>query len=197
MYHDTIKINFKNTYIQSKFDIEYNYNFLISKNPKDKFSPINYEELLNKFDQIGFDLKYIKFYDISEDDMVYCTYNYLPNFELFFTAYKKILHPKYFDVSFEYGVIIDGVFKANNMNYFAGIYFCSGLLPEFDYYETIIKGKYHQKIKVFYQIVDSKGKTIASEVTDISKDFEQHFFDMYEVKVALRKYKLSRLKNLD
>ena len=37
---------------------------------------------------------------------------------------------------------------------------------------------------------------IPDETTDISKNFEQHFFEKYEVKVYLRKYKLSRLQNL-
>ena len=44
-----------------------------------------------------------------------------------------------------------------------------------------------------YQIVDKDGNVIASEIADEKNNFEQHFFEKYDVKVALRKYKLSRL----
>ena len=199
MYHDTIRINFKNKFqtLPAKDEIQFDYSFLISKNLKDKFSPINYGELLHKFDEIGFDLKYIKFYDLTEDNIVFCSYNYQPNFDLFFSVYKKLLHKKMFNLSFEYGVIIDGIFKINNMNYFAGIHFYEEKYDAGKYIQTIIKGKYHQKRTIFYQIVNSDGDPIASEVTDIEKDFEQHFFEKHEVLVALRKYKLERLKLFD
>ena len=58
MYHDTIHICFKNSDFK---DISFEYNFFISKELKDKFSTINYGELLQKFDEIGFNLKYLKF----------------------------------------------------------------------------------------------------------------------------------------
>ena len=42
MYHDTIKINFKSN--SSSYGISFDYNFLISKIPQNKFSSINYGE---------------------------------------------------------------------------------------------------------------------------------------------------------
>ena len=96
MYHDTIHINFK--YYSWK-DVSFDYSFLISKIDVDKLSPIQnctfslikYGDLLQKFDEIGFDLKYLKFHDFSEDNIVYCSYNYQPHFNIFFSAYKKII----------------------------------------------------------------------------------------------------------
>ena len=192
MYHDTIHICFKNSDFK---DISFEYNFFISKELKDKFSPINYGELLQKFDEIGFNLKYLKFYDLTDKDTVYCTYNWQPNFNIFFSAYKKILQNKDFNIFFEYGVIIDGKFYPNNMNYFAGIWFFEEKHVKLGgFSEIIIKGKRHQKTLELYQIVDKNGNLIAEENTNAEKDFEQHFFERYEVKVALRKYKLRILK---
>ena len=196
MYHDTIHINFKN-YLFS--DISFDYSFLISKSLKDKFSPINYGELLSKFNEIGFNIKYLKFNDIEEDETVYCTYNYQPNFNIFFSAYKKLLQNKPFNTNFEYGVIIDGKFIPNNMNSFARVNFIDTSIDGiFKHSEIsdVIKNKRYAKILEFYQIVDKDGYVIANETTDIEKDFEQHFFERYEVKLALRKYKLGRLKFL-
>lgn len=193
MYHNTIHICFKNCI--SPKDILFEYNFFISKELKDKFSPINYGELLQKFNEIGFNLKYLKFYNLDEKETVYCTYNWQPNFNIFFSAYKKILQNKDFNIFFEYGVIINGKFYPNNMNYFAGIWFFDEKYVKLGgFNEIIIKGKRHQKTFELYQIVDKNGKLIATEGTNSDKDFEQHFFEKYEVKVALRKYKLSRLK---
>jgi hypothetical protein len=60
--------------------------------------------------------------------------------------------------------------------------------------EEIIKGKFYQKLAEDYQIIDKNGEIIAHELADLENNFEQHFFERYDVKVALRKYKLSRLK---
>lgn len=197
MYHDTIKINFRNWRFGN---VAFDYNFLISKNLKDKFSSTPYNSLLSKFIEIGFNIKYLKFNDIEETDIVYCSYNYQSNFDVFFKAYNKILRNERINITFEYGVVINGKFYANNMNTFAGVYFIEYHPNDFSssssiiYSETIIKGKLHKKEMEFYQIVDNVGNPIAAENTTDKKDFEQHFFDKYEVKVALRKFKLNRLK---
>jgi hypothetical protein len=193
MYHDTIYINFTRFNYN---DINFDYSFLISKSLKDKFSPINYGELLSKFNDIGFNVKYLKFNDIKEEETVYCTYNYQPNFNIFFSAYKKLFQNRNFNITFEYGVVINGKFYPNNMNTFASIYFQGENIKLGDHTETIIIGKTHKKLTELYQIVDKDANIIATEITDIVKDFEQHFFERYEVKLALRKYKLSRLKLL-
>ena len=202
MYHDTIHINFKSLNLQKT--INFDYSFMISKNQYDKFSPIKYGDLLRKFTDIGFDTKYLKFNDIQDDDtIVYCTYNYQSNFEIFFLAYNKILKNNIFYLTFEYGNIIchpgevSGVFYRNNMNFFAGISFLpNDTKKNLPYEIVVINGMKHSKGMETYQIIDKDIKTIACETTDASKDFEQHFFEKYEVKVYLRKYKLSRLQNL-
>ena len=193
MYHDTISINFKST-IENK--LSFDYTFLISKNIKDKFSPIIYGELLQKFSEIGFNIKYLKFNDIEEDKTVYCTYNYQPNFNIFFSAYNKILKYHKFNIKFEYGNIYNGNFYPNNMNFFAVVYFVEQptLFILGDYSEVVINERKHLRFREIYQIRNKDGHLIAEEYTDVDKDFEQHFFERYEVKVALRKYKLSRLK---
>lgn len=195
MYHDTIHINFKN---YNWSDISFDYSFLISKNPNLSFAPINYGELLSKFNDIGFNLKYLKFNDIEEDEIVYCTYNYQPNFNIFFSAYKKLLQNKNFNINFEYGVIINGIFIPNNMNTFSRIAFIDTSIGNNIFkdreIENVIKGKKYVKILEFYQIVNKDGYVIANETTDVEKDFEQHFFERYDVRLAQRKYKLSRLK---
>ena len=198
MYHDTIHINFKYW-----GDLNFDYSFLISKHNQDKFAPISYGELLQKFEDIGFNLKYLKFYDIyDKDTTVYCTYNYQTNFNIFFSAYKKLMQNKNFNVSFEYGIIIGGKFYPNNMNYFASIHFIAenkrgrakSLIDLGADIEIIIQDKKHYKIAEFYQLVDKEGTIIHKELTSVEKNFEQHFFENYDVKVAMRKYKLNRLK---
>lgn len=191
MYHDTIKINFKSN--SSSYGISFDYNFLISKIPQNKFSSINYGELLYKFNEIGFNLKYLKFNDLDESDTVYCTYNYQPNFNIFFVAYKKVIENTKFSITFEYGVIINDKFYNNNMNFFSGVWFTDNNIRLGDFNETIINGKTHTRTMEIYQIVDKDGNPIATETTDLNKNFEQHFFERYDVKVALRKYKLGRL----
>ena len=201
MYHDVIHINFR--YNQNNRDIAFDYSFLISKNIQVKFSPIAYGELLQKFEEIGFNLKYLKFYDIYDNDtIVYCTYNYQINFNIFFSAYKKLMQNKNFNISFEYGIIIGGKFYPNNMNYFASIHFISenkwgrakSLLDLGADTESIIQGKKHYKVGEFYQLVDKEGNIIHKELASVENNFEQHFFENYDVKVAMRKYKLNRLK---
>ena len=195
MYHDTIHINF--TSLLNNKGVTFNYSFLISKNKENMFSPIKYNSLLEMFKNIGFDLKYIKFYDIDYDTIVYCTYNYQPNFEIFFKAYTKTLSDKCFGITFEYGNIISGKFYPNNINFFSGISFYP-VINHFigDDSETIIKYHYHKKILENYQIVDKTGNTIASEMATDINNFKQNFFDKYEVKVYIRKYKLKKLNSI-
>lgn len=188
MYHDIIHINFN---YHNWRDITFDYSFLISKYSKDKFSSINYGELLQKFEEIEFNIKYLKFNDIDLENDVYCSYNYQSNFNVFFSAYKKIIQNKDFDINFEYGNIVNGIFIPNNMNFFAGVYFA---FNKNDNFEFVIGRKKYLKTKEIYQLIDIEGNTIHKEITDIERYFEQHFFENYEVKVALRKYKLSRLK---
>lgn len=190
MYHDTIHINF------SSFgsDLNFNYSFLISKDNNDKFSPIRYGDILDKFENIGFNTKYIKFNDLDLDDIVYCTYNYQPKFEIFFKAYDKLLMYKKFNIKFEYGNIINNIFHINNMNYCASIYFSNN--EKELYREDVLKSRIYVKKYETFCIIDKKGDRV-SEVTVTSDDnFEQDFFQRHEVKVALRKYKLGRLKGL-
>lgn len=197
MYHDTIQINFRNVYDKNR-TLDFEYNFLISKFPENKFAPIKYGELLEKFKEIGFDVKYIKFYDINDDDtLVYCTYNYQENFNVFFIAYKKLLKNVRIGLTFEYGNIISGIFHQNNMNYFSGIFFTEEQkVSGDDSDETIISGKAFKKAMESYRIIDSEGNILAIENAKPENNFEQHFFEKYEVKVHLRKYKLNRLKDL-
>ena len=191
MYHDTVHIKFKST----NYGLLFEYSFLISKNLYDKFSPIKYGELLKKFEEIGFNLKYLKFYDIDDDDtIVYCTYNYQPNFNVFFIAYNKLLKTKKFNIDFEYGVMLNGKFVPNNMNHFASIHFIDSDFIPGAFFEEVIAGRFHKKVSEFYQVINKEGEIIAAETTNADTNFEQHFFEKYEVKVALRKYKLNRIK---
>lgn len=191
MYHDTIQINIRNS---NHRDISFSYRFLISKNQKDLFSPIKYYDLLTNFKNIGFNTKYIKFNDIDEDETVYCTYNFQQNFNIFFKAYEKLIKDKSFSITFEYGVIINGKFFPNNMNTFAGVWFENTSNKLGNYITNVIDGKFLVKSMELYQIVDKNGNIIATETVRYEDDFKQNFFDRYEVKLALRKYKLSRLK---
>jgi hypothetical protein len=201
MYHDTIHIRFK--YYNHK-DINFDYSFFISKYENNSnyktnnlFSPIKYGELLHKFYSIGFNLKYLRFNDISEDDTVYCSYNYQPNFNKFFLLYSKLIEQKNFEISLEYGNIIHGNFIPNNMNFFAGVHFIPHKKEvQTEFSESVVGGKLHKKYTELYQIIDKNGLVIANEVTSGILNFEQHFFEKHEVKVALRKYKLSRLDSL-
>lgn len=191
MYHDTIHIELRNS---DRHDINFDYNFFISKYQKDLFSSIKYQELLDKFKDIGFNIKYLKFNDIDEDEIVYCTYNFQPNFNVFFKAYKKLIKHKNFNITFEYGVIINGKFVANNMNTFAGVWFQHTTNNLGNYTEDVIDDKILAKSMELYQVVDKNGNIIATDIAKYENDFKQNFFERYEVKVALRKYKLGRLK---
>ena len=206
MYHDTIHIKFK---YYKLGDVDFDYSFLISKNNQSKFSAINYGILLEKFNEIGFNLKYLKFNDLELSEDIYCTYNYQSNFEIFFLAYKKFIHTKNFSLNIEYGNIVNGVFIRNNMTTFASVYFAGGNVSDIKngignikYQDNancvdLIKDKIFYRAVERYQIIDKDGNTIESESTDSDSNFEQHFFEKYEVKVALRKYKLSKLMQFE
>ncbi len=191
MYHDTISITLKNF----SDGITFKYVFLISKYQNHNFSPITYGNLLDDFKKIGFNTNYIKFKDIDDDNtIIYCTYNWQSNFNIFFIAYKKLLQTQNFDILISYGVIINGKYIPNNMNGCAEIIFKTK--SDNGYKEEVIKGKTHYKELEFYQLIESTGLVIHSEVTTFEKNFEQTFFEKYEVKLAMRKYKLGRLKKL-
>ena len=199
MYHDTIHIKFR--YNKSD-DIDFDYSFFISKTNQNKFSSVNYGILLEKFNNLGFNLVYLKFNDLELSSDVYCTYNYQSNYDIFFSAYKRIIHKKRFSFSYEYGNIINGVFIQNNMTTFSSVSFIDFdyariIKVNFSYNLDIIKDKIFYKTREKYQIIDKDGNSIADEITDADSDFEQHFFERYDVKVALRKYKLNRLMQFE
>lgn len=208
MYHDTIHIKFK---YWKEGDVDFDYSFLISKIDKmefnfvpNHFSSTNYGMLLEKFNDIGFNLKYLKFNDLDLNSDIYCTYNYQKNFDIFFTAYKKLIHKKTFSLHIEYGNIINGIFVQNNMTTFSSVSFVdivktklSIFGDDFKMPTDIIKDKTFFKTVERYQIIDKDGNPIASEITDSDSNFEQHFFERYEVKVALRKYKLTKLMQFE
>lgn len=195
MYHDTIHINFKSLY-NSK-DVDFDYSFLISRNEENLFNPIKYSTLLNMFKNIGFDVKYIKFYDINDEDTVYCTYNYQPKFEIFFKAYNKTLSDRNFGLTFEYGNIINGKFYPNNINFFAGIAFYPVKNPIIgDDTEVIIKNHYHKKLSEFYQIVQKNGATVANDFVSDVNEFKTDFFEKQNVRQFLREHKLKKLNSI-
>ena len=196
MYHDTINIKFRYYKVD---DVDFDYSFLISKTNQSKFSSINYGMLLEKFNDIGFNLKYLKFNDLDLSEDIYCTYNYQSNFDIFFLAYKKFIHKKNFNFHIEYGNIINGVFIQNNMTTFSSVAFVDNVNSKIQLFKEIdiIKDKTFFKTIERYQIIDKDGNSIASDITDADSNFEQHFFERYEVKVALRKYKLSKLMQFE
>lgn len=205
MYHDTIHIKFK---YWKAGDVDFDYSFFISKTKfQIQFSPIKYGALLEKFNEIGFNLKYLKFNDLDLNSDIYCSYNYQSNFNIFFSAYKKLIHKKNFNLSYEYGNMINGVFIPNNMTTFARVFFIDIENTKDRKYQIdvidcnntidIIKDKSFFKAVEKYQIIDKNGVSIASETTDSDSNFEQHFFEKYEVKVALRKYKLTKLMQFE
>lgn len=199
MYHDTIHINFKSINTARIF---FDYSFMISKNIKDKFSPIKYIELLHKFENIGFDIKYIKFNDIKEDDIIYCSYNYQSNFDIFFIVYKKVLENVHFNLTFEYGNIVSGKFILNNMNSISGVLFVdthSNLYEKtkYEYNEEVIKNKIFKRIYEYYQVIDKCGKDISNYTWKCTNDSKDDFFQRFNVKVALRKFKLDRLNKFN
>lgn len=204
MYHDTIHIKFRYWRLD---DIEFDYSFLISKTSQKQFSPINYGSLLDKFNEIGFNIKYLKFNDLDLNSDIYCTYNYQPNFNVFFSAYKKLIHKKDFNITYEYGNIINGVFVQNNMTTFSSVSFVSNVIDSYKknkiYQDLLFKEIDIIRDKTFfrtierYQIIDKDGNTIASEITDSDSNFQQNFFDKYKVVVALRKYKLNKIMQFE
>lgn len=201
MYHDTIHINFKS---RNNIDtiITFDYSFMISKEPKDKFSPIKYIELLHKFENIGFDIKYIKFNDIDNEEIVYCTYNYQSNFEIFFNVYKKMLDNIHFNLTFEYGNIIGGKFILNNMNTLSGVWFVDTHNISYDatrndYNEKVIKNKVFKRTAEYYQIIDKFGECVSNYTWKCTNETKEDFFQRFNVKVALRKFKLERLNKFN
>jgi len=196
MYHDTIHIIFTSL---PKSDIDFKYNFLISKNDwLLNHKPIVYQELLDKMENFGFNVDFFNFPDIKDKTQnVFCEYNGTPNFQLFFKAFERILKPQGFNITFEYGSMIDGKFYPNNMNFYASIGFIKDAYGDKD----VIDGVNYKKRFECYQIVDSCGEVVDSifgaNLNDSeSKELKEEFFKNYKVSVYLRKYKLRELNLL-
>ena len=169
------------------------------KNKKQNSNPVKFVDLLNKFISIGFKPKYIKFYDIDDNDIVHCSYNYQSNFDIFFTIYKKLIEKQHFNLSISYGNIINGLFLLNNINSFAKIEFVNkkdiklNSYTDDNTFDDIIINKSFIKQKECYQIIGDDGKILANEEATKLGNFEHHFFDRKEVKFVLRGYKLKLL----
>ena len=203
MYHDTIHIIFRSLPQNST---EFSYNFLISKDawlPNHK--AIEYQELLDRLDDYGFNPDFINFPDVKDKTQdVFCEYNGTPNFLIFFKAFEKILKPQGFNITFEYGSMINGKFYPNNMNFYSSISFVQNHYGEKD----IISGVSYVKSGESYQIVNSKGDIVdrmGSSYGGYSKynsnkedtKLKEDFFKSYRVSVYLRKYKLEQLRDLN
>jgi hypothetical protein len=213
MYHNTIIITL--AYNDPK-SINFNYSFVIYKNEqsiedgsidninRDHAYKVNYYTLMNKFSEIGFNTKYLEFENVNLHDDVFCSYNYQPDIDRFFLAYKKSIRNINFDIGFQYGVIIDGRFYLSHMNDFSSVYFLnmdklSRGISIISGCDDIINGKKYKQTQKTYQLVDKKGNIInkLQELININpntySDTKREFFDSYNVKVYMRKYKLSRL----
>lgn len=199
MYHDTIHIIFKSK--TGGHNIHFEYDFLISKSPYSNHSTnsISYQEILNKFKKIGFNIDFLNFPDIKDmNQMVHCKYNYLVksgDYNVFFKAYEKILKRQGFDIIFEYGTMINGKFFPNNMNFYSSISFICASINDSRCFSHVIKGFNFYKTYEKYQIVDKTGKILHNEFTNYTIDFKHNFFKNQKVKVYLRKYKLRELKS--
>jgi len=202
MYHDTIHIIFTSV---PQSDIDFKYNFLISKNDwLLNHKPIVYQELLDKLYSYGFNPDYINFPDIKDKNQnVFCEYNGAPNFIIFFKAFEKILKPQGFNITFEYGSMIDGKFYPNNMNFYSSISFVQSYYGEKD----IIDGISYCKSDECYQIVNSDGEIVDSMSSTYGgyskynnnkedEKLKDEFFKRHRVSVYLRKYKLEQLLDL-
>lgn len=196
MYHDTINIIFTST---AESNINFRYNFLISKNawlPNHK--PIVYQYLLGKMESYGFNVNFINFPDIKDKyQNVFCEYNGTPNFTIFFKAFEKLLKPQGFNISFEYGSIINSKFYPNNMNFYSSIIFIKDSYGDKD----VIDGVNYKKRFESYQIVNSEGQIVynigGANLNDSeSEDLKEEFFKSHKVSVYLRKYKLRELNLL-
>lgn len=219
MYHQAINIHFWDHGHNSYF----NYAFVISKitpvfdnlksiNPHEFDDQcITYMELMQKFDSLGFDIKYLAFPDIENDkELLWCNYNG-SDYRIFFKAFHRVLQRQPFNIDFEYGNIfqIDGKqkFIPNNINTFAVVSFKWFVWQkeQFEKYLSppeeiqsidIIRGLHFTKISETYQIVDDSGKIIATENVGIEHGFTTNFWTRPEVALFLRKYKLAFLNKL-
>lgn len=205
MYHDTIHIIFESLPMNN---IEFKYNFLISKNswlPNHK--AIEYQELLNKLHNYGFNSDYINFPDVKDKTQnIFCEYNGTPNFLIFFKAFEKVLKPQGFNITFEYGSMIGGKFYPNNMNFYSSISFMESHYGDYD----VIYGVSYCKYAEHYQIVDSEGNIVDSigstslggysiSICNNKENpkLKDEFFKRQRVSVYLRKYKLEQLRDLN
>lgn len=199
MYYDTICIKIKNYGLDN---LNFDYNFFITKNNPDAikiFSPIKWMDLLYKFKSIGFDTsKYFEIDGIFDDSIVYCSYNWMSDFDIFFNAYPKIIHKKDFNLTFRYGNFINNIFILNNIIDAAEIIFTS-LTNSIFKYEYHILEKVLYKTHETYQIVDYNGDVISTLMVSDDVYFENYFFKNYffkqdSVKQILRKHKLENIK---
>ena len=196
MYYDTICVKFKN---YGSDNLNFDYNFFITKNDPDMiktFSPIKFGDLLYKFKCIGFDTsKYFEFDGIFDDSIVYCSYNWMSDFEIFFNAYPKIIHKKDFKLIFIYGNFINNIFILNNIIDAAEIIFTS-LTNSIFKYEYHILEKVLYKTHETYQIVDYNGDVISTLMVSDDVYFENYFFKQDSVKQILRKHKLENIRKI-
>jgi len=194
MYHNTINIKFNSTPENS---VNFSYNFLISKTawlPNHK--PIVYKELLDKMKNYGFNIDFINFPDMKDHTQnVFCEYNGVPNFNIFFKAYERVLKPQGFNITFEYGSTINGKFYPNNMNFYSSIVFVRDAYGDKD----VIDGINYTKRFEVYQIVNENGNVVynmgGTNLNDYkSEELKEEFFKSYKVSVYLRKYKLDLIQ---
>jgi hypothetical protein len=218
MYHDTIHITFSSS--DSTSNLGFYYDFLISKSnswlnvwqkynnsPKEKHIT-SYKDILSKFKEIGFNVEYLMFPDAEDDVEVYCAYNYLVSkggYEVFFKAYNKVLKKQPFDISFEYGTMINGTFHPNCINSCAIVKFISPSHKSRKGYFNAAASSLLKRVNVIsdlpfsklyetYTIVDINGKKIYTlEVYDDFDEKKKEFFSNQKVAVYLRKYKLMEL----
>lgn len=199
MHYDTICIRFQNS---RSNDLSFDYNFFITKYDPDTiyvekiFSPIKFGDLLYKFKSIGFDTyKYFEIDGVFEESIVYCSYNWMADFDIFFKAYPKVIHNKEFKLTFRCGNFIDGLFVLNHITSAAEIIFITLT-------NSIIKYEYHILEKVLckahetYQIVDGDGVVASTLRVSYEVDFKNDFFNQDTVRQILRKHKLENIKKL-
>ena len=199
MYHDTIHITFES----ADEIMNYKYTFLISKKSfLPNHNPITYQEILDKMESYGFNIEFLDFPDIEDKSVnVYCSYNLTPDFNVFFKAYERVLKPRGFNISFEYGSMINGEFCMNNMNFYSGIYFKMRNKSTI-IIKNVIKDVDFYKHGESYQIVDKNGKIvdaihIRNFFSESYDEVKENFFKSRKVTQYLRKYKLERIKNLN
>jgi len=219
MFHDTIHIIFNRSASNNVNYVNFNYDFIISKSeswlnvwkncnnfPRENHI-VTYKSILERFKQIGFNIDYLLFPDIKDNNQeVYCAYNYLASksgFEVFFKAYEKILKKQGFNITFEYGTMINGKFYPNNMNFYSSISFVRNNFGDND----VIYGVSYCKSFEKYQIVNSEGCVVSNMNSSYigfsrnnnkeNKELKEDFFKSQKISVYLRKYKLDQLKELN